>query len=304
MGEEVLDADGEVVVGVQQAGGAGDDAVAVVVGVAGPGDVVEVLVLDHAGHGEGRGAVHADFAVPVEGHEAEGGIDVGVEEGDVELVCVDDARPVGDAGSAERIDGELEGGAGERREVDDVGEVGDVGGDVVVALGGGRGEGLGVTEAFDALQFCGDEFVSAVLDPLRGGGVGGAAVGGVVLEAAVLGRVVGGRDDDAVGEIFGAACVVGEDGVRECGGGRVAEGVSRLAAGAIDECGDAVGGEDFERGGEGGLGERVGVHGEKERAGGVLRGAVLDDGLGDGEDVRVVEARCRATSRDGLRFRS
>ena len=46
-------ADGEVVVGVEQAGGAGDDAVAVVVGVAGPGDVELVLVGDHGGHGVG-----------------------------------------------------------------------------------------------------------------------------------------------------------------------------------------------------------------------------------------------------------
>ena len=40
MGEEVLDADGEVVVGVEEAGGAGDDAVAVVIGVGGEGYVV------------------------------------------------------------------------------------------------------------------------------------------------------------------------------------------------------------------------------------------------------------------------
>ena len=44
MGEEVLNADGEVVVGVEQAGGFADDAVAVVVGVAGPGDVVGSLL--------------------------------------------------------------------------------------------------------------------------------------------------------------------------------------------------------------------------------------------------------------------
>ena len=80
VGEEVLDADGEVVVGVEQAGGAGDDAVAVVVGVGGQGDVEFFLVGDHAGHGVGAGAVHADAAVPVEGHEAEGGVDVGVED--------------------------------------------------------------------------------------------------------------------------------------------------------------------------------------------------------------------------------
>ncbi len=75
VGEEVLDADGEVVVGVEQAGGAGDDAVAVVVGVGGEGYVVLVFVGDHGGHGVGAGAVHADSAVPVAGHEAEGGVD-------------------------------------------------------------------------------------------------------------------------------------------------------------------------------------------------------------------------------------
>ena len=76
--------------------------------------------------------------------------------------------------------------------------------------------------------------------------------------------------------------VVGEDGVGERGGGGVAELV-------VDHGVDVVGGEDFEGGGEGWLGEGVGVLGEEERAGGVLRGAVLDDGLGDGGDVGVVE---------------
>ena len=39
-----------------------------------------VFVRDHGGHGVGAGAVHADSAVPVAGHEAEGGVDVGVQE--------------------------------------------------------------------------------------------------------------------------------------------------------------------------------------------------------------------------------
>ncbi len=116
-----------------------------------------------------------------------------------ELVLLGDARPVGDAGAAQWIDGQLEGGAGERREVDDVAEVVDVGGDVVVAVSGVGGEGFGEGEALDALQLVGDELVGAVLDPLGGGRVGGAAVGWVVLEAAVVGWVVRGRDDDAVG---------------------------------------------------------------------------------------------------------
>ncbi len=54
---------------------------------------------------------------------------------------------------------------------------------------------------FTAVRPDGDEVVGAVLDPLGGGGVGGAAVGWVVFEAAVFGRVVGGGDDDAVGAV-------------------------------------------------------------------------------------------------------
>ena len=76
--------------------------------------------------------------------------------------------------------------------------------------------------------------------------------------------------------------VAGEDGVGEGGGGGVAEVL-------VDDGFDVVGGEDFEGGGEGGFGEGVGVFGEEEGAGGVLGGAVFDDGLGDGGDVVVVE---------------
>ena len=136
VGKEVLDRDGEVVVGVEQAGGAGDDAVAIVVGVAGPGDVVVLAVGDHRGHGEGAGAVHADAAVPVAGHEAEGGVDEAVKDFDGELVLLGDAGPIGDTGAAEGVDGQLEGGVGERGEVDDAGEVVDVGAEEVEASGG------------------------------------------------------------------------------------------------------------------------------------------------------------------------
>ncbi len=93
---------------------------------------------------------------------------------------------------------------------------------------------------------------------------------------------MGGGDDDAVGEVDLAAAVVGEDGVREGGGGGVGELV-------VDHGVDVVGGEDFEGGGEGGFGEGVGVLGEEEWAGDVLLLAVVDDGLGDGGDVGVVE---------------
>ena len=151
-----------------------------------------------------------------------------------------------------------------------------------MAVGLVGGEGAEPGDALDVFEAGGDEFVGAVFDPLGSGGVGGAARGWVVFEATVLRRVVGGGDDDAVGAVELGVLVVGEDGVGEGGGGGVAEML-------VDDGLDVVGGEDFEGGGEGGLGEGVGVFGEEEWAECVLGGAVLDDGLGDGGDVVVVE---------------
>ena len=151
-----------------------------------------------------------------------------------------------------------------------------------MAVGGGGAKGSAVGDALNVFESGGDDVVGSVLDPPGGGGVGGAAVGWVVFEAAVFGWVVGWRDDDAVCESVFSLRVVGEDGVGECGGRGVGEIV-------VDHDFDVVGGEDFEGGGEGGLGEGVGILGEEEGASGFLCGAVFDDGLGDGGDVVVVE---------------
>ncbi len=62
---QVRNGRGQVMVGIQQAGAARDDAVAVVIGVAGEGQVEAVLERDQSGHGVGRGAIHADLAVPI-----------------------------------------------------------------------------------------------------------------------------------------------------------------------------------------------------------------------------------------------
>ena len=126
-------------------------------------------------------------------------------------------------------------------------------------------------------------------------GVGRAAVGRVVLEAAILWRVVRRRNHDAIrqaGAVQVLAGVVDEDGVRERGCRGIAVGAGRALFGAtagIDAGLDAVGGEHFERGAEGGFAEAVGVHGEEERTRVALAGAVLHNGLGNGEDVVLVK---------------
>ncbi len=129
---------------------------------------------------------------------------------------------------------------------------------------GGRGlKALKVGDAFDAGVIGFEQFVRSVLDPLGDIDVCGAAVGGVVFEAAVFGGIVGGGDDDAVGEVVFAVAVVGEDGVGDdrCGGEAVV---------LLNDGFDAVGGEHFEggllRGGRGG----VGVLAHVERAGDVV----------------------------------
>ena len=132
--EEVADAHREVVVGVQQPGARRDDPVAVGVGVVGEGDVELVGEIAQLGHRVRRRAVHADLAVPVERHEAEGRVDLVVGDRQVQAVALGDRRPVGDARAAERVDAEAQPAVADRREVDDGGQVVDVGRDVVVAM--------------------------------------------------------------------------------------------------------------------------------------------------------------------------
>lgn len=153
-----------------------------------------------------------------------------------------------------------------------------------MAAGAGCGQGAGVRDAPYVLQAAGDDVVGAVLDPGGRLRTGGAAARRVVLETAVGGRVVRGGDHHAVGEAGRAVAVVGEDGVRDRRGGRVAV---RL----VDQDGHVVGGEHLQCRDPRGLGQCVGVGAEEEGAVGALGGAVLADGLAGGRDVVLVERR-------------
>jgi hypothetical protein len=109
-----------------------------------------------------------------------------------------------------------------------------------------------------------------------------AAVGRVVFEAAVLGRVVRGGDDNAIGQPGRAPAVVAQDRVRDDGG-------RRIPAAGLDDRVDPVRGKHFQRCALGGLGQGMGVLAQIKRAGDPGRGAVLAQGLGDGQDVLFVE---------------
>ncbi len=129
-----------------------------------------------------------------------------------------------------------------------------------------------------------EDAVRLVLDPAGDVGVGRAAVGRVVLEPAIVGRVVGRRDDDAVGQAtaIGTVAVRDDDGVGN-GRGR------RVPVVGVDPDVDPVRHEDLERGPGRRLGEGMSVAADEQRAVGPLRAPVPADGLADGDDVGLVE---------------
>ena len=210
--EQVVDGHGEVVVGLQQAI-RGNDAVAVVVRVASEGHVKALTQAYQALHGIRRGRVHADLAVPVDGHEAEGRVDLGVHHFQVQLVVLGNGRPVAYPCPAQRVDAQAQPGATDDIEIDDVFQVGHIVAVVIVAVGGRRLQRLGMVHALDARQVSRQQLVGLALDPLGHVAVGRAAVGRVVLEATALRRVVRRGDDNTVSQALRTATVVAEDGV-------------------------------------------------------------------------------------------
>ncbi len=100
-------------------------------------------------------------------------------------------------------------------EIDDVAEIGHVRRDEVVGMDVRGFAGLGVVDALHALEAVGEIGVGAFLAHAGHVGIGRAAMRRIVFVAAILRRIVRGRDDDAVGEAAGAAPVVGEDRVRD-----------------------------------------------------------------------------------------
>ena len=300
--EQVVDRDGEVVVGVHQPGVGGDDAVPVGVGVVPGGDVVgrgAARLRRHdapeRGHGRRRRAVHPDLAVPVQGHERPARVDVRVDDGEVEAVPLADGAPVVDGGAAERVRPDPHAGGADGLDVDHALQVVDVRGEEVVLAGGRRLERGFDRHPRDLVNALADDLVGAVGDPARRVRVGGPAVGRVVLEAAVARRVVRRRDDDAVGQAGaggadagrGAGAVRREDRVRDGGGGRV--GVAR-----VDPDLDAGRCQHLERRLPGGERQAVGVAADVQRAVRALAPPVLDDRRGDGDDVRLVEGGVEA----------
>ena len=213
MAEQIPHGRGQVVVGVHQPPGGADDPVAVAVRVVAEGDVKPVPEGDETGHGVGGRAVHPDLPVVVDGHEAEGRVDRPVDHLDVQSPGFGDGAPVVDGRAAQRVNPNLQLGARGGLDFDDARQVGDVGGHVVVLVGRARLLRRFDGDAPDRGQSAGKDGVGSFFDRPGDRRVGRPALRRIVLEAPILGRVMGWRDGDAVGQAPRPAPVVGQDGV-------------------------------------------------------------------------------------------
>ncbi len=119
---------------IHQPGRRCDDAVPIGVGIVRKGDLVAILEPEEPGHRVRAGAVHANLAVVVDGHEREGRIDLRIDDSNAQLVDGVDRLPIMDGGAAERVDGEFETGGADRLHIDDVTQVVDVGQDQIFLM--------------------------------------------------------------------------------------------------------------------------------------------------------------------------
>ena len=177
----------------------------------------------------------------VEGHESESRIDLSIGDGDVQAVDRVDQVPVVHGGAAERVDRQRQPRAANGIHVDHMAQVVDIGKHEVALMGRVLAHGGLQRQPLHVRIAVAQQRVGAILDPSGDIGIGRPALGRVVLEAAVLRRIVRGRDDDAVGQPVIASAVMDEDGVRD-------DGRRREAVVALDDGHHAVRRQHLERG--------------------------------------------------------
>ncbi len=256
---------------------------AIGIGVIGKRDVEFPAQADQSLHRVGRRAIHPDLSIPIDGHESKGRVDGVVHHGRRDLVAIDDRRPVLDGSPTQRVDADSDAAYANLCHVDDVREVADIGRDVIVRMNAGCFARALQRNAMHASELLLEEIVRGGFDPAGNVDVGGPAIGGIILEASVLGRIVGRRNDDAVGQPCLVPLVVHQDRMRD-------DGRRCISAPGIDHRLDAIGREHFQGTGKRRLRQRMRVHAHKQRTVDSGAMAIETDGLRDRQDMRLIES--------------
>ena len=215
-------------------------------------------------------------------HERESRVDDLVQDAQVQSVGGLNLLPHRQRRAAQRIDPDLHPGAADGGQIDDFGQRRHIRRDEIPFLG--VGQRLSKRHGLHARQSGLQQLVGAALHGSGHVGIGGTTAGWVVFEAAVVGRVVRGRDDDAVGEVACAATVVGEDGVRDRRRRRVF--IVRRHHHV-----DAIARQHFERARACRLRRCMGIDAEEQRSVDAICRAPIAHRLRHGEDMRLVERR-------------
>src|ERR1039458_8700747 len=132
MGEQVLNGNRQIVIGIHQSRGGRNDAVPVRVRVVGKGYLVTIFEAGEPRHRVRTGAVHANLAVMIHGHERKRWINLRIYDVNVQAIRRIDRLPVRPGGTAKWIDAQLQISRADRLHVDDVVQILDIGPDEVL----------------------------------------------------------------------------------------------------------------------------------------------------------------------------
>ena len=237
------------------------------------------------------------LTVPIDRHEPEGRIDDFVHNREIQTIALGNRAPIVNSGAAKRIHAHADVRAANRIHVEHAAEIAYVSIEKVMPVRGSGAPGLFERNSLHALEAAFQKRIGPGFDPSGDVVIRRPAVGRVVLEAAIVGRIVRRRDDNAVRQPCIAAAVVSEYGVRNHRSGRVFVLIREHDF-------HTVGRQHFERAGTGRHRQRVRVDAEEQRAADALPLAVIANGLTDGQNMPFVESDLQRRSRDAPRCRT
>ncbi|MNG85519.1 hypothetical protein D3C79_442790 [compost metagenome] len=218
----------------------------------------------------------------VQVHKAEGLIDGVVDQRQIQLIVLGNALPVGNTGAAKRINAQFQAGTLNGGHINHVHQPFHIRLHQILRVQMTAVPGFVQRLALNAFQLLRQQFVGAFFNHRGQVGVGRAAVGRVILDAAVFRRVMRRGNDDAVG-LCPTVAVVAQNSMRYRRGWR-------KAVIFLHDHIYAVGGQDFQHGNKGRLRQRVGVFTDVTRAGNPLLATHFGNRLSDSEDMGFIEA--------------
>ena len=94
-------------IGIHQTEGRRNNAVPIGVRVVANRDLEAIFEAHQSGHRVRTGAIHSDFAVVIQGHEAKCRIDLVIDNHEIESIALGDSLPIRERRAAERVDADL-----------------------------------------------------------------------------------------------------------------------------------------------------------------------------------------------------